>query len=271
MTAKQTKHKAGKRAGETPGKRAGETPDPASYSKRTYRRMVGAQGLVAFEVKLRETDLQILAPRDVSEAAMDLVRQCRNQLENYLAKTPSFLSSMRALPHDPLAPSMIQAMYRASVAAEVGPMAAVAGAVAEFVGRGLQERYGFDDIVVENGGDIYLQRQVGVTVSVFAGASPLSNKVGIRLRADQTPAGICTSSATVGHSLSLGKADAVTVLSSSTALADAVATRVGNETKHERDIDHALAVAAAIDGVCGVLIIKGAAIGVWGDLELVGL
>ncbi|MBA3015439.1 MAG: UPF0280 family protein [Proteobacteria bacterium] len=238
---------------------------------RSYRSKVAAEGLVAFEVKLRETDLQILAARDYSEAAMDLVRQCRNQLENYLTKTPSFLSSLSPLPHDLLAPPMIQSMYTASAGAGVGPMAAVAGVVAEFVGRGLQKCYGLTDIVVENGGDIYLQRQSDVTVSVFAGTSPLSHKVGIRLRADQMPAGICTSSGTVGHSLSLGKADAVTVFSSSTALADAVATRIGNEIKNERDIDSALAVAAAIDGVRGVLIIKGTAIGVWGELELLEL
>lgn len=263
MTGKQKKHKS--------GKLTRENPAPLSYSNRTYRRLVGAQGLVGFEVKLRETDLQILAPIDVSEAAMDLVRQCRNQLENYIAKTPSFQSAMSPLSCDILAPPMIQEMYRAAIAASVGPMAAVAGVVAEFVGRALQKQYGFDEIVVENGGDIYVQRQTEVVVAVFAGASPLSNKVGIRLRANQTPTGICTSSATVGHSLSLGKADAVTVLSVSTALADAVATRVGNEVKRESDINQAMAVAAAIEGVSGVLIIKGAAIGAWGDVELVGL
>lgn len=230
-----------------------------------------ADGLVSFEVKLRETDLQILAPLDVSEAAKDLVRHYRNQLENYLVKNPSFLPAMSPLPHDSLAPPMIQEMYRAAAKAGVGPMAAVAGVIAEFVGRGLLEGCGLDEIVVENGGDIYLHRVVDAAVSVFAGASPLSHKVGILLRAGQTPLGICTSSATVGHSISLGSADAVTVLSASTSLADAVATRIGNETKSEQDIDRALAVAAAIEGVRGVLIIKGAAIGAWGEVELVGL
>jgi ApbE superfamily uncharacterized protein (UPF0280 family) len=226
---------------------------------------------VAFEVMLRETDLQILAPADLSETALDLVRQYRNQLENYIAHNPVFLTAMSPLPLDRLAPALVQEMYRAAEIAGVGPMAAVAGVIAEFVGRGLQERHGVDEIVVENGGDIYLQRQVASTVAIFAGASPLSNRVGIRLRAEQTPTGICTSSATVGHSLSLGRADAVTVLAASTALADAVATRIGNETKNNRDINQALEVAAAITGVSGVLIIKGEALGVWGDLELIGL
>ena len=255
MTAKQKKHK----------------PDSGSYRKRTYRRLVRAEGLVAFEVRLRETDLQILAPEDVTATALDLVRLYRNQLENYIAQNPLFLTTLSPLPLDRLAPALVQEMFQAATAAGVGPMAAVAGVIAEFVGRGLQERHGLAEIIVENGGDIYLHRQVDATVAIFAGASPLSKKVGIRLRAQQTPTGICTSSATVGHSLSLGRADAVTVVAASTALADAVATRIGNETINDRDINQALAVAATITGVDGVLIIKGKTMGVWGDLQLVGL
>ena len=247
------------------------SPDPASYRERTYRHLVAAAGLVPFEVRLRETDLQILAPMDLSAQALDLVRLYRNQLENHLVRNPAFLHSLSPLPLDPLAPPLVREMYRAGEAAAVGPMAAVAGVIAEYVGRGLQELPGVTEIVVENGGDIFLQRQVESTVAIFAGTSPLSNKVGIRLRAEQTPTGLCTSSATVGHSLSLGRADAVTVLATSTALADAVATRIGNETKNDRDIDQALAVAATIAGVNGVLIIKGKRLGAWGDLELVGL
>lgn len=229
-----------------------------------------AEGLVACEVRVQETDLQILAAVDVSLAALDLVRQYRNQLENYIARHPVFLSAMTPLPLDRLAPPLVQEMHRAAIAAGVGPMAAVAGVISEFVGRVLLDQLGLSEIVVENGGDIYLQRQGEAMVAIFAGASPLSNKVGLRLRAGQTPIGICTSSATVGHSISLGQADAVTVLSASTALADAVATRIGNETKNDRDINQALAIASGIEGVSGVLIIKGENLGVWGDLELVG-
>ena len=215
--------------------------------------------------------MQILAPVDVSATALDLVRHYRNQLENYIARMPDFQSAMSPLPLDRLAPALVQEMYRASSAAGVGPMAAVAGVIAEFVGLGLLERQGVSEIVVENGGDIFLQRRVAVTVAIFAGPSPLSNTIGLRLRAEQTPLGICTSSATVGHSISLGRADAVTVLAGSAALADAVATRIGNETKKDRDINQALALAATITGVRGVLVIKGKNLGVWGDLELVGL
>jgi ApbE superfamily uncharacterized protein (UPF0280 family) len=208
---------------------------------------------------------------DVSVTALDLIRHYRNQLENYIGRNPGFQAAMSPLPLDRLAPTLVQEMYRAASVAGVGPMAAVAGVIAEFVGLGLIERLGLTEIVVENGGDIYLRRQGEATVAIFAGTSPLSNKVGLRLRADQTPIGICTSSATVGPSISLGRADAVTVLSASTALADAVATRIGNETKDDRDINQALELAATIDGVRGVLIIKGENLGVWGDLELVGL
>jgi hypothetical protein len=255
VAAKQKKHK----------------PAPASYRRRTYRHLVRTDGLVAFEVRLRETDLQILAPEDLTTSALDLVRRYRNQLENYISHHPEFLSALSPLPLDRLAPALVQEMYRAAACAEVGPMAAVAGVIAEFVGQGLEERHGVSEIVVENGGDIYMRRLVDSTVAIFAGTSPLSHRVGIHLRAEQTPTGICTSSGTVGHSLSLGRADAVTVLATSTALADAVATRIGNETKNDRDIDQALAVAGTISGVRGVLIIKGERLGAWGELELVGL
>ncbi len=245
--------------------------DPASYRERSYRRRARASGLVAFEVRLKETDLQILAPQEDSALALDLVRFYRNQLENHIAARPEFLTAMSPLDPDPLAPPLVREMYKATQLAGVGPMAAVAGVIAEFVGRGLEEERGWDEIIVENGGDIYLRRQADSTVAIFAGASPLSDKIGLQLKAGQTPTGLCTSSASVGHSLSLGRADAVTVLARSTALADAVATRIGNETKRDADINQALKVAEGIPGVAGALIVKGKNLGVWGEMELVGL
>ena len=107
-------------------------------------------------------------------------------------------------------------------------MAAVAGAIAEYVGRSLLLQ-GVREVMVENGGDIFLSRKKDCTVAIFAGQSPLSNKVGVLIAGKDMPRAVCTSSGTVGHSLSFGDADSVTVLASSTPLADAVATRLGNE------------------------------------------
>jgi uncharacterized protein len=204
------------------------------------------------------------------ELSLELVIRCRNQLETYIAGHPEFLTSFQPLPMDPLAPPLVKAMLQEAGIAGVGPMAAVAGAIAEFVGRELLAS-GLREVVVENGGDIFLKRDKDCLVSVFAGPSPLSQKVGIRIRGEQMPLGICTSSGTVGHSVSLGQADAVTVLARSVTLADAAATRIANEIKSEADLQKGLLLARAIPGLQGVLVIKGRQFGAWGDLQLANL
>ncbi len=242
---------------------------PESYRHRSYRQQSGDPELRVCQVQVRETDLQILAPVEVRAAALHLVVQYRTQLENYLPRQPQFLEALSPLPDDPTAPPLVRAMLRVGLLTEVGPMAAVAGVIAEYVGRDLLKIPGCDEVVVENGGDIFISRKRDCTIAIFAGASQLSNRVGLKLRGDQMPCGVCTSSATVGHSLSLGRADAITVVAGSAALADAAATRIGNIVKSKTDLGRALEVAAAIPGLTGVVIIIGEELGAWGDLQLV--
>jgi len=170
---------------------------------------------------------------------------------------------------DPTAPPVVQAMLKAAAAAGVGPMAAVAGAIAEAVGLDLLEEA--KEIIIENGGDLFLAVQESVTIGIYAGPSPLSDKVGIRLPPAQSPRGVCTSSGTVGHSLSFGRADAVTVLSPSAALSDALATAAGNRVKNPKDIPFALEWLQKIPEVQGAVIIVGDQMGVWGEMEVVAL
>ena len=245
-------------------------PDPHSYQERTYRRRVKTDHLTSFEVQIQETDLHILASSNLREAATNLVLQYRSQIENYILAHPDFLTSLTPLPGDQSAPKIVKSMQQAAIAADVGPMAAVAGAMAEFIGRGLLTE-GATEVVVENGGDIFISRRQECVIGIFAGTSPLSDKVGIRITPDRMPLGVCTSSGRIGHSLSLGQADAVTVLAADTALADTAATRLGNEVKESGDIDHALAVARTIPGLDGVVIIRDDKIGAWGNIELVQL
>jgi len=252
------------------GKKKPRTKDPAAYRKRTYRQFIDHAGLISFQVRIRETDLHVMADADLTGQVFDLVLRYRSQLENYIAKNPEFLSALTPLPPDPLAPAIVKSMLQAGEAAKVGPMAAVAGALAEFVGKDLLAAE-TSEIIIENGGDIFLNRRKDCTIGIFAGASPLSNRLGIIIPAARMPMGICTSSGTVGHSLSYGKADAATVLAPSTSLADAVATRVGNEIKKSGDIDQALALAQTIPGVSGVLVIHEEQLGAWGEVELVSL
>ena len=85
------------------------------------------------------------------------------------------------------------------------------------------------------------------------------------------PLGLCTSSGTIGHSLSFGLADAVVILSKSAILADAAATAVGNRVKDKKDLEKAAAFAGSIKGVLGgVIIIKNTLIS-WGEVELLSL
>ncbi len=245
---------------------------PESYKVRTYRSQARAAGLVVSHVQVKETDLHIQADRDVQRNAEEIVIQCRLQLEQHIIKFPQYYSSLNPLPKDFSAPPLIREMYDAGRIAGVGPMAAVAGGIAEYVGRKLMS-LGVKEIIVENGGDIFLSRTEKSCISIFAGESPLSNKVGIEL--PPVSWGVCTSSGTVGHSLSLGEADSVTVVAGSTYLADAVATRLGNEVgsaAHGKEgVDRALEVAQGIEGIAGVVVICGEILGAVGEIKLVRL
>ncbi len=246
-------------------------PAPSSYRERTYRRVISQAGLISFETRVKETDLHILTDSGQQEKkALQLVLESRSQIENYGAKHPAFFTSLSPLSTGATAPPIVKKMLKAGAAADVGPMAAVAGAIAEFVGKGLLAA-GASEVIVENGGDIFLSRRRDCTIGIFAGTSPLTDRIGLKIPQSSMPLGICTSSGTVGHSLSLGRADSVTVLAASTALADAAATRLGNEIKKENDINKGLAVAQTIPGILGVLIIVGERLGAWGKIELVNL
>ena len=237
------------------------------YRERRDRHALRHERLVAFEVAVKETDLFILADSCLATLAERAIYEVRGPLEGYIARHPEFLLSLVPLPDDRLAPPIVREMLAAGRTCGVGPMAAVAGAIAEAIGRALLEES--REVVVENGGDCYLRVDSPLQMGIFAGPSVLSEKLALRIRPEQTPLGVCTSSGTVGPSLSFGRADAVTVISPSTAVADAAATRIGNQVKNRGDINRALAVAPEIEGVLGAVIIMGDSVGAWGEVELV--
>ena len=237
--------------------------------QRSYRSWLARDGLVSFRVAIQETDLYILAHSPLEQEAREAVIQLRHQLEAYIRANPDFASSLAPLPEDPRAPKIAQEMLTASQQAGVGPMAGVAGAMAEFVGRELL--VSSPEVVVENGGDIFIQINTERKIGLFAGESPLNMKVGIRVPPERTPLGICTSSGTVGHSQSFGRADAVCVISPSCTLADAAATALGNRVGGNGDIERVLEEGRRISGVEGVVIIVDDALGAWGEYELVKL
>jgi ApbE superfamily uncharacterized protein (UPF0280 family) len=239
------------------------------YEKRTYRNLVNTDDLINFEVLVKETDLLVRAEGDFFRETQESVLNYRHQLESYIAVNPEFQRSLLPLKEDPYAPKIVQEMIRASRLANVGPMAAVAGAMAEWVSKDLLKLT--REVIIENGGDIYLATARERTIGIYAGQSSLSMKIGIVIGPEESPLGVCTSSGTVGPSLSFGKADAVCILSKSAALADAVATSIGNMIQEKKDIELGLERGREVEGVLGVLIIIGEKIGVWGSIRLTKL
>jgi uncharacterized protein len=193
----------------------------------------------------------------------------RGYIENYIKRYPEFARTLEPWRVSSFEPVIIGDMAVAGEKAGVGPMAAVAGAIAEHVGIDLLQYS--REVVVENGGDIFLKSDVPVIVGIFAGKSRLSLRMGLRIESAGKPISICTSSGTVGHSLSLGKADAVCVVSESCCLADAAATSIGNRVKSKAHIQQAVDFGKLIEGVKGIVVIIEDEVGIWGDLKVVPL
>jgi uncharacterized protein len=236
------------------------------YQAKTYRHWIDSKDLADFTVTEKETDLYIRAASNLQRKAKRIVLKYREQLEQYILKNPDFHSSLKPIYVPETAPLIVKEMAEAGTKANVGPMAAVAGAIAEYVGRELLEFT--PEIIIENGGDIFLKVNSPRIIGVYAGQSPLTGKIGLEIDPKDTPLGICTSSGTVGHSLSFGNADAVVVAAPSAILADAAATAICNLVKKAADINQAIEFAQSIGGLKGVVIIMGGDIGVWGALKL---
>lgn len=230
----------------------------------------------SFVVREGESDLWIACrpPLDGPRAASACgrrVRALRASILAYARRRTGFLTSMSPLPSDPDAPPVVRAMLAAGSAASVGPMAAVAGAIAEDVARFLQQAFGCAFVVVENGGDVYTVSSTPLEIAVLAGDSPLSGKVAIRTRAAADGIAVCTSSGTVGPSVSEGCADAATVLTADGALADALATALGNRVRSAAGVLEALTWLQGVPGAAGGLVICEDRLGAWGQLEVLGL
>lgn len=236
------------------------------YNRRIYRSRTKPEGLVAFRVRIGETNLQILAERDLSGRARELAREARAELHRYRKSDPELFETLRAhdVPDD--APPLVRNMARAGHLAGVGPMAAVAGAIAQRVGRGLLAESG--EVIVENGGDVFLKIARPRRVAVFAGRSALSMKLALEIEPGETPLGVATSSATVGPSVSFGRADAAVVLAPDAALADAAATALANRVRSRGDMEQALAWVVGIEGVRGALVVLGDAFAAKGRIDL---
>jgi hypothetical protein len=234
---------------------------------RFYRHWIEDSDLVSFNVTIKQTDLYIRASRNLRNKAVKSVLKHRSSLERYIEHHPIFFTTLEPYQAERDAPAIIREMARASQVSGVGPMAAVAGAIAEAVGKDLLTFS--PEVIVENGGDIFLKVLRKKLIGIYAGQSSFTGKIALEIKPEETPLGICTSSASTGHSLSLGDADAITILSPSAPLADAMATAIGNTVRNADDIPVAVERAQNIEGLHGIVIIKGDQVGVWGKVKIV--
>jgi ApbE superfamily uncharacterized protein (UPF0280 family) len=237
-----------------------------AHKDHSYRRRVQSGNLVSFRVLIKETDLMVSASRDLSAQTKDMVHTIRRQLEDYIRTKPDFLTALIPYPKDPFAPEIVKEMVSATSMFGVGPMAAVAGTIADLIGNGLLDYS--NEVIVENGGDIFLMTDNPRTVSVYAGNSPLSNKLGLITNPTQMPLGICTSSSTVGHSLNLGIADAVCVVARSASVADAAATALGNKITGKHELKREIEAFKESEAIKGGIVITGKTMATWGEIEL---
>ncbi len=249
-------------------------PAARGYSLRSYRSLEDGD-LRSFRVAVKETDLLIRVDaasyrEDLPAGVEEVIYRGRLQLEAFIVERPDFRDTLKpwlAPAQDP-PPPLARRLIQAANPAGVGPMAAVAGAFAELAGEFLRARC--REVLVENGGDIYILSHKKRRIAVLAGESPFSSRLALEVPPRATPWGVCTSSRS-GPSLSLGQADAAVILAENAPLADAVATAAANRVRGREDVEEAVAFAAAIPGVFGALVILGDTLGAKGRVKLARL
>lgn len=238
------------------------------YEERFYRQWMGTDGGRGYRIVVGQSDLFIQTDgRDSRNEALKALRQVRSQIEGYIADHGSFKESLEPIAVSDRAPEVVKIMARAGQAWNVGPMAAVAGAVAEFVGRKIEPDGG--TVIVENGGDIYARAPKALRFALYAGEeSPFKDKIAFEVDA-KDGVGVCTSSGKVGPSLSFGKADAVVAVARDAAFADAAATAIANLIKTPDDVAVVVEDERKRGALIGLVACMGDRLGLWGDIEII--
>ncbi len=234
--------------------------------RRIYREQINLDGFVSWETTYKDTNLFVKACRDLRFEVFEQVKRLREKLEAYIKINSDFLTSLEPIRYDKSAPDIAKKMITASRRAGVGPMASVAGAFAEAVGRFLLKKC--NECIVENGGDVFVMLKRQITLGIYTENPFFKDKLNIKLPNFDNPFGVCSSSAKIGPSLSFGKADLAMIIDFDTSFADAMATKTANMIKNESDIEQALNYSKEM-GVLGCMFIKGKTIGIWGNLELI--
>lgn len=237
------------------------------YQRRFYRDWVSNKDLYLARIMVKETDLQILVDKPIDKDFLEeKVNAYHRHIEDYISRDKRFLTTLKPIEVEFNAPPIVKEMAKAAKRANVGPMASVAGAIAEFLGKDLLKK-GYKEVIIENGGDIFLKTRKIRTIAIYTGRPKLWRQLVLKIKPQDTPLGVCTSSGTIGHSLSFGCADSVVILSKDASLADAVATATGNLIQSENELKKALDFAKSIRGILGVVIIIKNHLVSWGKVE----
>jgi len=218
-----------------------------------------------FELSFKESRIVVFCDLDSCRETEEELEKTYILLERYIKNNPFYQSTYEPLKVEDNAPGIAREMAESSRKAGVGPMACVAGAFSEHLRDFLLDS-GATEAIVENGGDIALKINKEVIIGLYAGSSPYSSRIALKVKPENTPLGVCTSSASIGHSISLGEADSVTVLSNSTPLADAAATSIANQVKGVNPVQNALTHARKIEGIRGTMVVLDGELGCWGSL-----
>lgn len=243
--------------------------DKFDIDKSVYRDSIRFKEKYNWRIIYKYSDLFVSCDKDIGLKLERLIREVYNLLESFIREEQSFQKSLSPIKIRQQFPPLIKKMCRKAAIFNVGPMAAVAGAVCDYIAVELDKHC--HRLIIENGGDVFIKSNKDVDVGVYLKNKSFKNKIYLKIKAKYTPCGICSSSGSFGHSLSMGKSDLVMVLSKSTISADAAATAIANKIIKPADIDNTIGYYKKIKDVNGILIVKDERLGIWGNIELIGI
>lgn len=214
--------------------------------------------------EFKETIVTIIAENYYYiDIAKKQIKKCRKEIEGFIRKNQFFRDALKPFSYNKKDPEIIKKMCKSSKKLKVGPMATVAGVIAEYAVKAMVSK-GAKHAIVDNGGDIAIFTDRLVNIGIYTG-NKSTNRFAFQLPQTNKIFGICTSSSNVGPSLSFGDSDAVTVFSHDVAIADAAATAIGNLVNEEKDIKNGFRFLSNIDEIIGSIIIIDNKIGLWGN------
>ncbi len=241
--------------------------DSLYIDKDIYRINVTAKAEFSWKVSYKYSDLFISSSKDISPFISDRIVDFYNIIEKEIKENPNFEKSFVPLSSISSENWIISEMNKASKTFNVGPMAAVAGSLCEFISRDIQNSVRY--LMIENGGDVYIKSSKDAVISVFFKNNYFRNGLKLKVEKKLLPCGIASSSGTFGHSVSLGKSDIALVLAENAIVADAAATAFANSIKSKTDLEKAVNLMKDKKGILGLLAVKDEMIAIYGQIKLV--